>query len=273
MTGKRKRESHDARQDANEVVDLTLSESEDEIQFVKEQAGSSCDLRGPGKPAAATTSTKSINDVLKSTRAGPTQAARSLPPLLLTRPEQVAKHTPCSLHFNILPAELAERLYLRMLQESKQWERNRWYLNDRQVESPHTTAFYTSDEKADVSHWYMGRKDQDEAPRLFLREQEEARQIIEGFVNKQLEGKQRESMEFEGPWRANVCAANCYRGAAEASLFPNAMQSCADRTALLDRRSACRSAHLPWAIPDNRLFVTWCHTQFPLARRTIASVA
>ena len=205
MTGKRKRGA-----ETSQIVDLTLSASEssgeDDIQFVGQQTGPS------SKDGKAR---KSINDVLKSTSNNASQPPKSLPPLLLTRPEQVAKHTPCSLHFNILPADLAERLYLRMLDESEKWERNRWWLNDRQVESPHTTAFYTSDEKHDVSHWYMGRKDQDEKPRIFLKEQEDARQIIEAFVNKQLEGQKRFDLEHDGPWRANVCAANCYKGGNE----------------------------------------------------------
>lgn len=163
---------------------------------------------------------KSINEILKDSSGAapgstPPRPVAALPPLLLTRPEQVAQHTPCSLHFGILPAALAERLYRVMLAESKAWERNRWYLADRHVESPHTTAFYSTDPEADSVHWYMGRKDHKEIPNGFLPEMEEARQIIEAFVNTHLGERQRYGLEYDGPWRANVAAANCYKGRAE----------------------------------------------------------
>ena len=173
---------------------------------------------------------KSINEVLRDSSGAasgsgstPPRPAAALPPLLLTRPEQVAQHTPCSLHFGILPAALAERLYRVMLAESKAWERNRWYLADRHVESPHTTAFYSTDPEADSAHWYMGRKDHKEIPNGFLPAMEEARQIIEAFVNDYLEKRQRYGLEYDGPWRANVAAANCYKGRAEVGL-PNSFE-------------------------------------------------
>ena len=161
---------------------------------------------------------KSINHVLRD-KATDGVALRSLPPLLLTSPEQVALHTPCTLYLGILPPDLAERLYRTMLCESSDWQRNKWYLNDRQVESPHTTCFYSSDATQDTSHWYMGRKAQrtDEKPKTFMSEMLEARAIIEGCVNRQLNTGKRYSLEFNGPWQANVAAANCYRGAAEVS--------------------------------------------------------
>lgn len=39
-------------------------------------------------------------------------------------------------------SELACRLYYEMLDQSETWSKNKWYLNDRLVESPHTTAFF-----------------------------------------------------------------------------------------------------------------------------------
>lgn len=39
-------------------------------------------------------------------------------------------------------SELACRLYYELLDQSHTWSKNQWYLNDRLVESPHTTAFY-----------------------------------------------------------------------------------------------------------------------------------
>lgn len=65
-----------------------------------------------------------------------------LPPLTLTTPELVAKHSTCTLHPSILPSELACRLFYTMIDESRNWQRNKWWLFDRVVESPHRTSFY-----------------------------------------------------------------------------------------------------------------------------------
>lgn len=189
-------------------------------------------------PSHSRSTSKSINDVLKDRKResdvhGPSSAftpsssssanpMRSLPPLELATPEMVAKHTPCSLHLDFLPSSLAERLYRRMLAESPTWTKNKWYLNDRQVESPHTTAFYSTDEHQDTAHWYMGRKvDQEgEKPRMFPDEMLEARDIVEKFVNEQLVNhRKRFPLEYAGPWRANVAAANRYRGSTEVRAY------------------------------------------------------
>lgn len=65
------------------------------------------------------------------------------PPLTLSTPALVAQHTPCTLHPSILPPKLASDVFHTMLAESKDWTRNKWYLFDRLVESPHSTAMYT----------------------------------------------------------------------------------------------------------------------------------
>jgi hypothetical protein len=65
-----------------------------------------------------------------------------LPPMLLGTPELVAQHTPCTLHVSILPPELACRLFYAMIEASKSWKRNKWWLFDRVVESPHLTSFF-----------------------------------------------------------------------------------------------------------------------------------
>ena len=65
-----------------------------------------------------------------------------LPPMLLGTPELVAQHTPCTMHLSILPPELACRLFYTMIKASKSWKRNKWWLFDRVVESPHLTSFF-----------------------------------------------------------------------------------------------------------------------------------
>lgn len=206
---------------------VILSDSEgdqdrDEVLFLKE--ASSSKSNGVQAEASIASNTKTINDILRDkNRPSSRTIPKSLPPLLLSTPAQVAKHTPCTLHYDILPSSLANRLYLKMIDESTSWKKNKWYLNDRLVESSHKTCFYTSsshkrdDGKVD-EQWYMGRKmeeEEDGKGRLFLEEMEEAREIIEEFVNERLKEKKRYDMEYDGSWKANVAASNCYRGGAE----------------------------------------------------------
>jgi hypothetical protein len=66
-----------------------------------------------------------------------------LPTLTLSNPSLVAQHTPCTLHLGILPSELACRLFYTMLHEAQDWSRNKWWLFDRLVESPHRSSLYT----------------------------------------------------------------------------------------------------------------------------------
>jgi hypothetical protein len=77
-----------------------------------------------------------------SVATGTTSVPR-LPPLTLSNPSLVARHTPCTHHLGILPAELACRLFYTMLHEARDWPRNKWWLVDRLVESPHRSSLYT----------------------------------------------------------------------------------------------------------------------------------
>ena len=87
---------------------------------------------------------ENLLDVLRQPPAG--NVAPSLPrlqPLTLSNPSLVAQHTPCTYHLGILPPELACRLFHTMLHEARDWSRNKWWLFDRLVESPHRSALYT----------------------------------------------------------------------------------------------------------------------------------
>jgi hypothetical protein len=78
-----------------------------------------------------------------------------LPTLTLSNPSLVAQHTPCTLHLGILPSELACRLFYTMLHEAQDWSRNKWWLFDRLVESPHRSSLYTRHpvEGSDEAAW------------------------------------------------------------------------------------------------------------------------
>lgn len=70
------------------------------------------------------------------------KASARLPPTTLSTTSLITKHTPITFHPAVLPPELACRLYYDMLDEAKGWNKNKWWLVDRLVESPHRTAFY-----------------------------------------------------------------------------------------------------------------------------------
>ena len=115
--------------------------------------------RNPGRQLpspSASTSKPVVNlmDVLRQPDS-PRKTAQRIPPLILSNPEMVAKHTPCSLHLSVLPPELACQLFYRMIDASKSWKRNKWWLFDRVVESPHLTSFFArkTDGISDDESW------------------------------------------------------------------------------------------------------------------------
>ncbi|CAK5264704.1 unnamed protein product [Mycena citricolor] len=150
-----------------------------------------------------------------------------LPPLTLSTPKMVAEHTPCTLHPSILPPELATKLFYSMIDASQQWKRNKWWLFDRVVESPHKTSFFarrTNGLNEDASwqeaarFWYNGRMT--DVPPVFPPEMEEACRIVERAVNAEMSKRTRHALEWVDPdgkpsWRSNVAASNCYEGGKE----------------------------------------------------------
>lgn len=56
--------------------------------------------------------------------------------------EDIAKHTPCSIVHNFLPAKIATNLLKELLDESKTYESTTFKLFDNVVQSPHTSCFY-----------------------------------------------------------------------------------------------------------------------------------
>ena len=90
---------------------------------------------------------KPVKNLLEVLRPQPQASASAnaprLPPLTLSNPSLVTQHTPCTLHLGVLPPELACRLFYIMLQEAQDWPKNKWWLFDRLVESPHRSSLYT----------------------------------------------------------------------------------------------------------------------------------
>ncbi|KAF5386857.1 hypothetical protein D9615_001643 [Tricholomella constricta] len=161
----------------------------------------------------------------------PKKSIQQLPPLLLSNPDMVAQNTPCTLHLSILPPELACRLFYTMVHASRDWKRNKWWLFDRLVESPHRTAFFArKDDGIDgneswqeaAQFWYNGRVT--DPPEVFPPVMEDACKIVERVVNEQLKTRHRFPLEWgsdepDTNWRANVAASNCYEGSKESVGF------------------------------------------------------
>lgn len=93
------------------------------------------------KPALTSKPVVDLMSVLRQPPSAP-QGPPKVPPLTLSNPSLVAQHTPCTLHLSILPPELACRLFYTMIDASAGWKKNKWWLFDRVVESPHRTSFY-----------------------------------------------------------------------------------------------------------------------------------
>jgi hypothetical protein len=71
----------------------------------------------------------SLMSVLKQTPIEEKKRPIQLAPRTLGTSALVAEHTPCTLHYSILPPELACRLFYVMLKEAAGWDRNRWYVS------------------------------------------------------------------------------------------------------------------------------------------------
>ncbi|KAG0007894.1 hypothetical protein BGZ80_004112 [Entomortierella chlamydospora] len=99
-------------------------------------------------------------------------------------PEDVSKHCPCTLILNALDKDLATRLLKAMLIDAETWNRNRWWLFERMVESPHKTSYFAErdDDMEEVSGWTYNGMKQDK-PKKFLPEMDEAKMVVRRIVN------------------------------------------------------------------------------------------
>jgi hypothetical protein len=114
------------------------------------------------KVAASSRPTKTVTNLLEVLRRPPASSRHPIPrfpPLTLGTSALVAEHVPCTLHSSILPPKLACQLFYELLDASCTWQRNKWWLFERVVESPHRTFFYTrrvdqKDANEAAQYWY-----------------------------------------------------------------------------------------------------------------------
>jgi len=213
-------------------------------------------LKFEKKKPLSSSSSKAPTDLMSILRQPPSpqKGPPRLAPMALSTPELVAENTPCTLHSSVLPSELACRLFYTMMDASQNWKRNKWWLFDRVVESPHLTSFFArrTDGLDDDESWqeaaqywcdcyscppyrgtniltyrvvcrYNGRMT--DPPTQFPPEMEEACRIVEKIVNEEIKKRTRFKQEWGGGtkgdalWRANVAASNCYQGSKESVGF------------------------------------------------------
>jgi len=80
--------------------------------------------------------------------------------LHLYHPEQIAALTPCTLHLNALPPEIANSLLTCLLDESQWWKSNRFRLFERVVQTKSTSCLYIDDKDplAEKEYIYNGSR-------------------------------------------------------------------------------------------------------------------
>ncbi|ORZ27981.1 hypothetical protein BCR41DRAFT_331739 [Lobosporangium transversale] len=167
------------------------------------------DPTSPSPPSATNSSTMLSSS--SSSSSGPSTRKSAPKPLILYSPEDVERHCPCTLVFNVLSKDLATRLLQAMLIDSETWDRNRWWFFERMVESPHKRSYFAEhdDDMEEIAGWtYNGQKQ--EPPRRFLKEMEEAKLVIRKIVNDLRKTRAIHPYEVQGDWNCNVAAANYY---------------------------------------------------------------
>ena len=205
-------------------------------------------------PSAAPSSSRGVSTrsafdlLLQAPAVSPTKnKGRRVPAYETSADVSKATQGLCTLVLDALPVELATTLFLHMIAHSRgkvsdshKWERNRWHLFDRTVESPHLTTFFAEASRSGgyddgksieeaARYWYNG---QERPSNVFTPKLNEARAIISRIVHEHLATRevstfvgvrdertdrklQRHPLEWQGEWRPNVAAANCYSGSKE----------------------------------------------------------
>ncbi|KAG9081553.1 hypothetical protein FRC06_005508 [Ceratobasidium sp. 370] len=232
--GQKYRKTPQAKTQERVCIDLSLDDSDDEDAVVLLSRPSSSSTPSKAKPPTSLLSV--LRDNVTSTR-----KIQRLPPLMLTTPALISRYTPLTMHSSVLPMELSYRLYHAMTKASEEWSRNKWWMVDKLVESPHTTSFYArrgTEEDYDwteaAQYWYNGRPTA--PPQPFLPEMEEACEYVEKVVNEAIKRRPQYPLEWAGTsendrgeiprWRPNVAAANCYRGAKEGVGYHSDQMTC-----------------------------------------------
>ncbi|WVR03945.1 hypothetical protein IAU60_000944 [Kwoniella sp. DSM 27419] len=202
----RPRETKTSKQSSSQDVAQTLQPLNDEVSSTSRKSSKDAiDLLAKLRHAS------------DATAGNPKAKAAPQPPVLLTSQAAIDSHSlPLSILESPLPPSLASALYLAMMEESESWERNKFYLAGKWVESPHTTTVYKRagggyGGTPGGRYFYSGTEL--EEPKEYIPLLQKAADLVEAAVNKSLKQRKRYAHEWAGAWRANVCGANRYDGA------------------------------------------------------------
>ncbi|KAF2147548.1 uncharacterized protein K452DRAFT_314673 [Aplosporella prunicola CBS 121167] len=144
--------------------------------------------------------------------------------LHLYSPEDVEKHTPCSIIHNFLPSEEADALLRELLNEVPTFGRQSFKLFDNVVQSPHTMCFYVDswDEAEQQKTEYVYNGSHVEDVRRTLPEMAKVSRKVQDTVNSEIlrriehfQGGERLKYQSAREWTPNASFVNCYDGGAE----------------------------------------------------------
>lgn len=145
--------------------------------------------------------------------------------LHLYSPEDVEKHTPCSIVHNFLSKEDAEACIRELIAEMPTFHRGKFMMFDREVESPHTFRFYVDDydkmEEQKTEYSYNGGPvtDVGKTPPQMMK----ISPMVQAKVNEEINRRMRhfqpggKKLRFQSldQWEPNASFVNCYDGGKE----------------------------------------------------------
>ncbi|KAG8528124.1 uncharacterized protein KY384_007040 [Bacidia gigantensis] len=145
--------------------------------------------------------------------------------LHLFAPEDVEKHTPCSIVHNFLPKEEAEDLLRELLGEAPTFEKATFKIFDNVVQSPHSACFYVEnlEEEIKQKNEYLYNGSSLEDVRQLTPQMRKVSPKVEAAVNDEIHRRiqtfnphgQKLQYQQPGPWVPNAAFVNCYKGGAE----------------------------------------------------------
>jgi alkylated DNA repair dioxygenase AlkB len=145
--------------------------------------------------------------------------------LHLYAPDDIAKHTPCSIIHNFLPPEEANALLTELLEEAKTFQPDTFQLFDKTVQSPHTSKLYVSTDyelrQQTEQYVYNGVYQRD--VRKLSPTMKAVSEKVQKAVNEHIRQRIRthypngKKLRYQSPkeWVPNAAFVNCYDGPQE----------------------------------------------------------
>lgn len=145
--------------------------------------------------------------------------------LHLYSPDDISKHTPCSIIHNFLPAEEANGLLTELLEEANIFQPDIFQLFDKTVQSPHSSKLYVStdyDLRQQTEQYVYNGVYQKDVRKISPRMQavsEKVQKAVNEHVQQRIQthypdGKK---LRYQSPkeWIPNAAFVNCYDGPQE----------------------------------------------------------